>query len=891
MLLALAPQRIDANTYGFMLFSNDSPKRNISCLLLNQGEPIAIKDHLRLAFRLDTRKAPVFGRVVSLQANDGEVISLNFSYSDKTKAFLPGIELNNKVYSVAYPLYAAKPVSDIPAEISLDREHGTVTVKFGQKEKTVSYDFKQKSEVKIYFGNTAAEQVRFDTAPVNVWDVQVDRNHKPLYFWELRNHRASETYDKIEQAVATGTNGRWLNDDHTKWKHVFRTKAGLRTQYAYNAKDNIFYIVDDKQITVFHPATGARETHQVKGHRAMPRSKYLYYNNEDGNLYSYNLTSRRIIKFNFQSWSWDNDEETKDGPFYINHSLSAAPGNMAYAFGGYGFYKFTNKLFRLDFNSGKIEELNYSPKITPRTEMASCVVGDKLYVLGGYGNEEGKQELPVVVYKDLWEINLKTLKARQVYNATNMVDIVFNANMYYSSDRHVFYVGSSTKKLMAVNAEKADWQFITDTLPTLLRGSEPNYNTYINETAGKVYYVVNKDKSGENTELNIFTVDLPLTDGTSAENVPAEQADHYGSLLVRYLIWFASMAIIFGLAYRFYRRKKKTTAAHLPATSIPSASEATAAEATAAEADAGKATPTAVESHEGSTNTSIDKMPTATATEASAPAAPAPAASTSAAPAPAATKPADEGKIEFTTPLPHRSAIYMLGNFQVWDRNGENITTKFTRRTRDLLIIMFLYSKRRQGNIEIRTLDELLWGNMAGDAARNNRSVYISKLRSLLDQVGDMELTNDKISYKLNLSADVFFDYGEALELMDEVDHSDDEDVARRLLQILLQGPLLPSMSIEWLDQFKGNFSSRVITLLNRSLIQAERDGKPGAALQIAQCIMTHDPFNEEAMFAQCRILKRQSLGMAKMVYDKFCQTYEQAMGEPYGVPFSKAVE
>ena len=78
------------------------------------------------------------------------------------------------------------------------------------------------------------------------------------------------------------------------------------------------------------------------------------------------------------------------------------------------------------------------------------------------------------------------------------------------------------------------------------------------------------------------------------------------------------------------------------------------------------------------------------------------------------------------------------------DKNGEDITANFTKRTRNLLFILLLYSEKSAKGIEIHTLDEALWQEMNENSARNNRNVYMRKLRMLLESVGGIEVVNDK---------------------------------------------------------------------------------------------------------------------------------------------------
>lgn len=238
----------------------------------------------------------------------------------------------------------------------------------------------------------------------------------------------------------------------------------------------------------------------------------------------------------------------------------------------------------------------------------------------------------------------------------------------------------------------------------------------------------------------------------------------------------------------------------------------------------------------------------------------------------------------------HTSEIRMLGEFLVFDRHGNDITSKFTPRTRNLMMMLFLHSATKDKGIEIRQLDEALWPNMNDEAARNNRNVYMRKLRVLLEEVGYIEITNDKINYKVTFGTGTLFDFREANAIMDAIDAGDNDDtLLQRILELLLRGPLLPNNSTEWLDDLKANYSNRALTLLHRLASRAFDEGKYDLAYNLADAIMVHDPFSEEALAMQCQILcKRKTVGIAKILYDKFCKTYQQAMGEQYEKTFAE---
>ena len=72
-----------------------------------------------------------------------------------------------------------------------------------------------------------------------------------------------------------------------------------------------------------------------------------------------------------------------------------------------------------------------------------------------------------------------------------------------------------------------------------------------------------------------------------------------------------------------------------------------------------------------------------------------------------------------------KSSILFLDGFQVWDKNGADITKSFTPILKQLLILIILYSVNNKKGISNVTLRELLWFDKTDESAQNNRRVNI----------------------------------------------------------------------------------------------------------------------------------------------------------------------
>lgn len=236
-----------------------------------------------------------------------------------------------------------------------------------------------------------------------------------------------------------------------------------------------------------------------------------------------------------------------------------------------------------------------------------------------------------------------------------------------------------------------------------------------------------------------------------------------------------------------------------------------------------------------------------------------------------------------------RSAISLLGGFNVRSKTGEDITAQFTTRIKNLLILLLLSCYRNEGGVKFQIIDETVWGDKDEKSAQNNRNVYMRKLRVLLEEVGNISISFDKGYFNIDTSG-IIFDYREAMDRIAEINAKGEvpSELIDETLELLLLGPMLPLTHYDWLDKYKGEYSDMALEILNKMLrYELKRD--EALAYRIAETISLHEPLSEDAMKVKCRILSHKKMvGAARTVYNKFCKEYEHSLGEAYPESFSE---
>lgn len=234
-----------------------------------------------------------------------------------------------------------------------------------------------------------------------------------------------------------------------------------------------------------------------------------------------------------------------------------------------------------------------------------------------------------------------------------------------------------------------------------------------------------------------------------------------------------------------------------------------------------------------------------------------------------------------------KSAIYLFGGFRVYDKEGDDITALFTPTIKDLFLLILLSSLKSDKGISSKKLTELLWPNKSESNARNNRNVNISKLRLLLDKIGDIDISNKNTYWQMNVGESVFCDYSFVMNILsDSVSKNLEKEEIYKLLNIVSRGEISPDIQTEWIEDFKIEISNLLIDDLDR--ISKTQDDFH-LLLLISNTILKYGPLNEEAISLKCKSLYALGKkGLAKQSYNQFCKVYLELLDAKYDKSFNE---
>ena len=503
----------------------------------------------------------------------------------------------------------------------------------------------------------------------------------------------------------------------------------------------------------------------------------------------------------------------------------------------------------MKYSTYQIEQVEYERPLYLRYSAAMAIVGDELYIFGGRGNKYGKQELSSHYYWGLCAINLKNKQSRIVWqkNQPQEEGTIMASTMYFEPSDSSFYAVALKDGgvLWKVSMKDTVWTEVSKPIHNDVVHQDCDFSFYSSPSHQKLFLVMDKILTDRTHDVSIYSINTPLMSESDIMQVEEEVvADSFAW----YWIVVGILALL-GLGYVIYFWLSRNKAEKSLSENV---------------------------------STVMGDMPEGSKKQEN-----------------RGTELEGEN-ILVAKPIENyfdrsRSAISLLGTFNVRDKEGNDITSNFTPRLKSLLVLLILYTEKNEKGILTRKMTEMLWSDKDEIAARNNRNVTLRKLRVLLEEVGDVEVISDGGFLKIRWNENVFCDYCTALHCMDLLQKNGaqkDEVLLNQILELLLYGPLLSYTIVDWLDEFKDAYSSLSIDLLRNLLDIEYRKSDREMVLRITDIMFLHDPLNEEALAAKCSVLFLEGKkGIAKSVYDRFCKEYRESLGEDYKIPLSKLCE
>lgn len=828
---------------GLYFFSHEANIDKRTSLTLNEGKPYTLhsEDIFTLEFDLYLRNETIkFGYIFRIISDLNE--NFDFIINNNEEKFFV-------INKADFPIRSEQSITEKYCkvrvsfdkrqnEIRLDMEGETIICPYEKLNKT--------SSLLINFGECAWKGFSTnDVPPVILKDIIVKYNGNPHHYWKLDKHSTNSVYDDIKKKAAFVKNPYWLKDNSVYWKKRGSMKTKSYPQITFDSIHNELLTLTDTACLSFSLTDNSQSfIPMTKNIPLDMHVNFFLYNSLNQQIMSYNLNPRRLNYWNPATESWD--EYVEEPADYAHHNRYISPKDSSLIiFGGYGHYKYKSEILKVNLNSGRWESTDLSHTITPRylAAMGGNKDGSKIYILGGRGAEMGRQELSPKNFFELFEINTDSLnKPKKLFEVSNQDidnDYVFSNSLVVDDKEEYLYVLAYSNAsyashiiLKRLNLKNQEIETYGDTIDFHFHDISSFCDLYYSPSLSQLVAVI----ASEAENKSYADVNIYTLNFPPLKEEEVLQAEPRISFFATHWKSVILILILIGLiSGSIYYIKKKKLLTPVKRRLLPL-------------------------QETGHSTEDINWAP--------------------------------KEKLYAR----NERAILFLGGFQVFDKEGKNITGEFTPTLKFLLVLIILYTLKDGKGISSIKLQEFLWADKTEDAARNNRNVNIRKLRMLLETVDEISISNKNSYWTITFPDSAFSDYKEALTLLEKSKGSqfNNPEILERLLELLSSGDILPNIQFEWIDNFKSDFSSQVIDCLLHYLNSKNETIATNLSirLKIAETILTYDSINEDAIAIKCQVLYHVGKkGLAKSVYNNFIRDYKALLGEVYSKTLKNLLE
>jgi two-component SAPR family response regulator len=236
------------------------------------------------------------------------------------------------------------------------------------------------------------------------------------------------------------------------------------------------------------------------------------------------------------------------------------------------------------------------------------------------------------------------------------------------------------------------------------------------------------------------------------------------------------------------------------------------------------------------------------------------------------------------------NAVYMMGEFMVFNKNARDITYLFSPKIKQLFILILLNSRDGNGVVS-KKISTVLWPDKEVAKTKNIKGVTINHLRNIIADLEGIELTFLNDTYSFKVSEAFFCDYFILTDNIDKVkEHSiTAEQFITAHCDLFSRGGLLQYVPENWLDDVKVSFEEQLIEVVLPEVRKIYENGDYKKALEVARVVLNIDPFNDGAIKYKLKALRRlKGVDYAKKVYDEFTADYQKSLGSEYPIHFDK---
>ena len=824
----------EGKAQGLMFNSNDSLLgERTSYTVFNTDVP-TFYDHLRMSFDLSLWDNDHLGYVFNIIDTKNNSYSLTYIFNYKGSPTL-NFNIDSKSNKIKIPLSLAQLKKRHWISIKVDIDLRTNTVGFfvnGKWYKATDFGFDSKITPIITFGKNPHYS---DVPKMAIKNLTVGDDNKS-YAFALNEWSGKDVYDSHDEIRGHVENPVWLINGSYFWEKranfSFNEVAGIN----FNARDQTVFIFKGDSLVLYDMKNGNISARALQNKIPVPLllGKSII-NTKENKCYAYEVLraakpSPCIASLDLSTLKWDvvGYANIQEQRHHHNIFYDKDQDDL-YLFGGYGSFAYHNDFFKYNKQADNWDKMIFTGnRISPRFFSACSQANEnnEVYIFGGYGNQSGNQIVGGKHYYDLYKVTLTNHTIKKCWEIRPDEEDFVPTNNLIISKDKKYFYA------LCYPHEKPKTQLrlykfsVKDGSYQVVSGTIPVTSERIESDINLFFNPVQDEFF---CTLQEFTTPSNSTIRILAlEFPPVSQQDYERSQQAIAPAPVVYRYVITGIL-----------AILLITGTLIYLKRRKANEPTQQPDEEGAATIVSVNKKE------------------------------------------DEKKA---------NAVYLLGEFTVYDKNSRDITYLFSPKIKQLFILVLLNSKD-EGGVVSKKISTTLWPDKDVVKTKNIKGVTINHLRNIIADITGIELTFLNDTYCFKLGDNVFCDYFtviDAIELMSSADKPAGLSILN-YFDLIARGGLLQHIPETWLDDIKLVYEEALMPVILPEIRRIYESGDFRKALEIARVVLNIDPFNDVALKYKLKALRRiKGIEYARKVYEEFVMEYEKSLGIEYPVPFDK---
>jgi hypothetical protein len=823
-------------SYGLTFGSHETVLEKRTSLDISPDDSICFTKNFELGFDINylPNHRTYFGYILRIISNGDQNIDLIYHQKSHLFRVINGETFSNISFTIDSPkLY--KDWNRIVLKFNLENQTLLFEVN-GQKAGSCNIPLNFRCFKFLWGANDFQKYKTRDIPPMQIKDIKIYENNTLRYFWPLNETSGNTGYDEINKQAAKVKNPNWLKPKYQNWELLNSFSLNGYAGVAFDPKSDKVYIAGSDSLAVFGLNSEKGQVEWIPSkHENLRVGHQAIFDTSSNKLYDLFIDQKKVVAYNFRDQKWeDNFEPGKITEFWHANKFISPMDSALYILGGYGQLRYKNSVERYSFNSGKWDSLSTYGDYSPPRYLAALGKdpnGKFVYIIGGYGSQTGDQMLDPRNFYDMYRFNIRDRSFKKMFTLkpidkqftfVNSLVIDSKTNNYYGL---IFPNDSSSSNLQLIKGSLSDstYRLLGNTIPFTFHDIESFSDLYYSQISNKLIAVVlNYSKSDEPNKVTSVNI-YSLNFIPEPNDIVVENLNSGNRRNIYFLTIFTGVAVA-GI-YFFFRRKNSRRKTELERNIYPG----------------------------------------------------------------------HQSDLQTFTGLPFlqnaigrdiHSSIFLFGQFQVFDKEGNDISGLFTPLLKELFLIIAINTIRQGRGISSEMLNEKLWHDKSEKDAKNNRSVNIAKLKIILEKVGNCMINKESGYWQLQISDEnIYVDFRKFHSIIQQGQSPVKENI-HPLIDIIRRGAFLYMTEYDWLDNIKSEISNTVIDLCLSYIKTHGISHEPEFIIEVTNCIFYFDHLNEDALTYQCKcliILKRFTL--ANNIFLKFAKEYKDI----YGAEFIKS--